>query len=237
MTAKRTVLAILLSGLAPAALVAQTPGLVGYQGRIAVGTTNFDGTGQFRFALTNAGGAVVWSNSPDAAPADGVPDAAVSLAVSKGLYSVLLGDTSITNMATIPTSVWQIGTVRLRVWFNDGVNGTQLLTPDQRLAPTAYLANDSVNTAQIVSNAVTAALCGLDRAASTIRHGHSRGQRKAVGVDRGHALDHPPEGAVFVIERKARREHDDANPHETDDGAGDVEAVRPEAVDHHAPHE
>ena len=155
MTAKRTVLAILLSGLVPAALVAQTPGLVSYQGRIAVGTTNFEGTGQFRFALTNAGGAVVWTNSPDVTPADGVPDAAVSLAVSKGLYSVLLGDSSIPNMATIPTSVWQIGTVRLRVWFNDGVNGVQLLTPDQRLAPTAYLANDSVNTAQIVSNAVT----------------------------------------------------------------------------------
>lgn len=139
-------------------LHAQTPNLVSYQGRIAVGTVNFEGTGQFRFALVNAAGTTVyWGNAADTTPADGVPDTPVSLPVSKGLYSVLLGDTDVANMATIPVSVWANPDVRLRVWFNDGVNGNQLLTPDQRLAPTGYVADGSVGSAAIADNAITSA--------------------------------------------------------------------------------
>ena len=121
-------------------LSAQVPNLVSYQGRISVGLTNFQGTGQFKFALVNAAGTTThWRNAADTAPADGVPDAAVSLTVTKSLYSLLLGDTTITNMAAIPASVWSNADVRLRIWFNDGTNGFQLLTPDQRLAPNGYL--------------------------------------------------------------------------------------------------
>ena len=35
-------------------LHAQVPQLFNYQGRVVVGTTNFDGSGQFKFALVNA---------------------------------------------------------------------------------------------------------------------------------------------------------------------------------------
>ena len=55
---------------------AQVPQLISYQGRIVVGATNFDGTGQFKFGLMNAAGAtaycvamlqpcwtVIWTNS------------------------------------------------------------------------------------------------------------------------------------------------------------------------------
>ena len=35
-------------------LHAQVPQLVNYQGRVAVGTTNFNGSGTFKFALVNA---------------------------------------------------------------------------------------------------------------------------------------------------------------------------------------
>lgn len=125
--------------------------MISYQGRIAVGTTNFLGpTGQFKFALVNATGTVTyWRNSPDG-DADGVPDAAVSLPVTKGLYSVLLGDnTNIPNMAAILPSVWTNADVRLRVWFNDGTNGSQLLTPDQRLAPNGYLPSSPLFTGDV----------------------------------------------------------------------------------------
>ncbi|MBL9114374.1 MAG: tail fiber domain-containing protein [Verrucomicrobiaceae bacterium] len=150
---------LLLLTILPSALLSpasgQVPNLISYQGRVAVGNVNYEGTGQFRFALVNAAGTTVyWSNAADTTPADGVPDAAVSLNVSKGLYSVLLGDTSLTDMAAIPTSAWTNADVRLRVWFNDGVNGNQLLTPDQRLAPTGYLADGSVNSAQLAAGAV-----------------------------------------------------------------------------------
>ena len=155
-TRNRFILAGLISTLLlPQLASAQTPSLVNYQGRVAVGTVNFEGAGSFRFALVNtAGTTTYWGSSADVAPADGVPDTAVSLAVTKGLYSVLLGDTSVANMAAIPASVWANADVRLRVWFNDGVNGNQLLTPDQRLAPTSYLADASVTSAKIADLAV-----------------------------------------------------------------------------------
>lgn len=131
--------ALLLLVSASGTLQAQVPNLLTYQGRVAVGTVNFDGTGQFKFALVNTnGGTTYWRNSPDTTPADGVPDSAVSLAVTKGLYSVLLGDTALANMAAIPASVFTNADVRLRVWFNDGTNGFQLLAPDQRLAAAGY---------------------------------------------------------------------------------------------------
>jgi hypothetical protein len=108
----------------------QVPGIINYQGRVIVAGTNFDGTGQFKFALVNAAGTTRhWSNGVST----------VSLTVTKGLYSVLLGDTTIPNMSTaIPATVFTNADVRLRVWFNDGVSGLQQLSPDQRLAAVGY---------------------------------------------------------------------------------------------------
>ncbi len=225
------------------------PPLINYQGRVAVGTpaVNFEGTGQFKFALvdggvnqnvqatasalvfaidgsifsipvttggsgyvsapavtitatgggsgatavaTVTGGAVTsiqvtnggsgyftaptvtiappppnifatafWNNAGTVvgvAPAT-EPATAVSLPVTKGLYSALLGDTNLTNMAAIPSGVFVRPDLRLRVWFNDGVNGFQLLSPDQRLAPAAYLADGAVTSTTIADAAITSA--------------------------------------------------------------------------------
>ena len=146
---------LFLLGLLAASANAQVPQLINYQGRISVGGTNFDGTGQFKFALVNtAGTANYWAND---GTASGQPATGVSLAVSKGLYSVLLGDTSLANMTAIPASVWANADVRLRVWFNDGTNGSQLLTPDQRLAPNGYLPDGAVTSTTLAPNAVTSA--------------------------------------------------------------------------------
>jgi hypothetical protein len=92
--------------------------------------------------------------------------------VTKGLYAVLLGDTTLANMTAIPGSAFSNADVRLRVWFNDGTNGSQLLTPDQRLAPNGYLpdgsvysaaiANGALTTVHLASGAVTAAKLGSD---------------------------------------------------------------------------
>ena len=136
-------------------LPAQTPPLINYQGRIVVGATNFEGTGQFKFALVNANGtARFWDNAGGLVGPPTEPTLAVSLPVTKGLYSVLLGDTTIPNMAPIPTSTFTAPDLRLRVWFNDGTNGFQLLTPDQRIAPTAYLADGVVNSANIADASI-----------------------------------------------------------------------------------
>src|SRR4051794_13962771 len=151
-------LALLLS--TTAMLYAQVPQLLNYQGRVAVGTVNFNGNGSFKFALVNAAGtATYWSNDGTSA-AGSQPTAAVTLTVTKGLYSVLLGDTTLANMTAIPNAVFGNNDVRLRVWFNDGANGSQLLTPDQRIAAVGYammaagVPDGAITSAKIATGAV-----------------------------------------------------------------------------------
>ena len=113
------VAAIVTSFLLPACIVkAQVPQMINYQGRVSVNGTNFDGTGQFQFALVDETGTTnYWSND---GTAGGEPSTAVSLAVTKGLYSAQLGQspmTAITPQVFRRTNVW------LRVWFNDGAHG------------------------------------------------------------------------------------------------------------------
>ena len=148
---------LLLPLLAATALHAQVPALLNYQGRVAVDAVNFEGAGLFRFALVDDTGATTFWSNDGTSVAGSEPTDAVSLTVAKGLYSVLLGDLSLINMMAIPPSVFTNPDVRLRVWFNDGVNGSQLLTPDQRIAPAAYLADGAVTSASITPGAVTSA--------------------------------------------------------------------------------
>lgn len=116
--------------LMPVFTEAQVPNVLSYQGRVSVDGANFDGTGQFKFALVNADGSVTYWSNDGTSTAGGEPTAVVPLTVTKGHYSVLLGE----GMTAIPASVWVNTSVRLRVWFNDGVNGSQLLTPDHQVA-------------------------------------------------------------------------------------------------------
>lgn len=119
-------------------LDAQVPSTLNYQGRIAVSGVNFTGAGQFKFALVDAAGnQTFWSNDGTSVNG-GQPTAAVSIAVSSGLYSVLLGDTALVNMTAVPATVFANPNVHLRVWFSDGVNGFQQMTPDQKIAAVGY---------------------------------------------------------------------------------------------------
>jgi len=156
-------LLILGSLFAACAASAQVPSVINYQGRIAVGGTNFDGTGQFKFALVSSNGsATFWSN--DGSSSGGSqPAAAVPLTVAKGLYSVQLGDTTLANMTAVPAAVFTNTDVRLRVWFNDSVNGFQLLSPDQRIAAVGFammaatVPNGSLTGANLAAGSITAA--------------------------------------------------------------------------------
>ena len=140
--------------------IGQVPQLISYQGRVVVGSTNFNGSGQFKFALVNTNGSTTYWSNDGTSVAGSQPTAAVTLNVAQGLYSLQLGDTTLTNMTAIPNSVFSNSDVRLRVWFNDGTDGFQLLSPDQRIAAVGYammagsVPNGSITSAQIANGAV-----------------------------------------------------------------------------------
>ena len=115
------------------------PPVINYAGQVAVDGEAFDGEGLFKFAIVNDSGSITyWSNDGNST-AGSEPTASVSVSVSGGLYSVLLGNSAIQGMYEIDTAVFQQnGDAKLRVWFNDGVNGFQQLTPDRPFASVPY---------------------------------------------------------------------------------------------------
>jgi len=147
--------------LAAVSTFGQVPGLISHQGKVTVGSTNYTGTGLFKFAFVNAAGdTTYWSN--DGTSSGGTePAAAVSLAVAHGVFSVNLGDTTLANMTqTVPASAFSTDAAYLRVWFNDGVNGSQLLTPDRRITSVAYAlkASTAVSADAVAATAITGTL-------------------------------------------------------------------------------
>jgi hypothetical protein len=135
---KCLITAALLACLSSLSTFSEVPQLMNYQGRIQIGPANFDGVGQFKFALVNANGTTtLWSN--DGTSVSGSePGTSVALPVIKGLYAVMLGDTTRPNMSALPGGAFSGGDVYLRVWFNDGQAGSQQLRPDQRIASVGF---------------------------------------------------------------------------------------------------
>lgn len=131
--------ALILGATFTAPLPAAVPPITSYQGRVAVSGTPFTGTGLFRFALINqTDGSTLWSNDATSI-AGSEPTDAVTLVVTDGLFTVLLGDTALLNMGALPSDLFATyPDVGLRVWFDDGVNGSFQLTPDTRLASAPY---------------------------------------------------------------------------------------------------
>ena len=78
-----------------------------------------------------------WSN--DGTSTNGSePLAPVLVSVNNGLFTVALGDTTLPDMTVIPVSLFVTPNLQLRIWFNDGVNGSAALSPVQNLTTTPY---------------------------------------------------------------------------------------------------
>ena len=115
---------------------AEPPNTLHYQGLIQVGTAAFEGTGHFKFAFVNADGTTTYWSNDGSSSAGSEPAAAVSMTVGSGRYNVQLGGSA---MQAIPADLFKdFGDAHLRVWFNDGVNGFEQLSPDQPLSAVAY---------------------------------------------------------------------------------------------------
>ena len=163
------------------------PSLLNHQGRIAVIGENFNGSGQFKFALVNANGSVTYWSNDGSSTAGSEPTAAVTLTVAKGLYAVLLGNTELTNMTAIAPAALEYADVRLRVWFNDGTIGFQRISPDQRLAAVPYsiqsrkaLAADALN--GLLSGDVTGGQATTTIADATVTGKRLTGLASTTGI-------------------------------------------------------
>ncbi len=111
------------------------PPLLNHQGRIAVDGINFDGPGQFKFALVNSTGTETFWSNDSTSTAGSEPATAATLPVTMGIYSAILGGT---GMDPLTPAALQGDDVWLRVWFNDGILGSQQITPDHRLVASPY---------------------------------------------------------------------------------------------------
>ena len=78
-----------------------------------------------------------WSNDGSSS-AGSEPAAAVGVGVSGGLFIVVLGDPTQPNMAVLNASLFTQPNLQLRIWFDDGINGSVVLNPVQNLTPTPY---------------------------------------------------------------------------------------------------
>lgn len=132
-----TLVACSLIAAAPAMAQPNVPVAIDHQGYIEVDGQPFDGSGDFRFALVNGSGDNAWTNDNTHVGTADMPDAAVSLPVEDGVYAVSLGDGNATD--SFPSSFFaNQSDLALRVWFDDGTNGPQRLTPDKPLRATPY---------------------------------------------------------------------------------------------------
>ena len=144
----------------PCIVRAGVPQIIQYESRIAVGTDPYNGIGHFKFAFVDPNKAITyWSNDGSSVNA-WEPEKYVSLPVTGGLYSISLGDLSLTNMVPISPTVFTNSAVNIRVWFSNGQTPFQLVFPDQQFISVGYamtaanVADGSVTAAQIANGAV-----------------------------------------------------------------------------------
>jgi hypothetical protein len=114
------------------------PALVSYQGQVAVGGAPYAGAGYFKFAIVDGTGTTSYWSNDGTSSSGGEPDKPVQLVVSSGLFNVLLGDDTLTNMTVLPANTFDESDRWLRVWFSsDGTTFAQR-SPDRRIAAAPY---------------------------------------------------------------------------------------------------
>lgn len=153
-----------------------------HQGRVLVSSTAFNGLGNFRFALINLADEIVWNHHGTTdTPTENIP-----LTVNRGFYAVNLGDTTIAGMAPLPSDLFDVSNpLRLRIWFDDGVNGLEQIGADHPLRVSAYALSSnkskgiSEEASQIISlqeSTISSLQAELDNALAKIEHTEERVQ-------------------------------------------------------------
>ena len=134
--------AILIAAYTGTARAQLIPPGINHQGLVKVNGAPYTGTGSFYFALSVPDGlggfSNLWTSDGSQMHTSNRPDGPITLSVNEGHYNVALGDGSTTNGMDYSIFKSSGGQLWLRVWFNDGVNGIQKLSPDQPLSSVPY---------------------------------------------------------------------------------------------------
>jgi N-acetylneuraminic acid mutarotase len=175
---------------------AGAPTMVSYQGQVTLDGRPFDGTGYFKFAIVDPSvPETFWSND-GSSYGGGEPELPVRLTVTAGLFNVLLGDPSVENMdLPLEAAVFaEPEQCYLRVWFSEGGETFQQLSPDRRIAsvPYALQAEQAAN-----ANMLGGRMAGNAGGRIPINNGTLNSNLNADRVDGQHAADLAvPSGAI-----------------------------------------
>ena len=141
---------VLLGGVALVAVTQAVPGnaplaqggapaVVAYQGEVHVGVTPYAGEGYFKFAVVNSGGSTTYWSNDGTSSGGNPPTEVVTLTLTEGLFSVLLGDTTLDGMTQpLTADVFDQPDRYLRVWFSSDSITFDQLVPDTRIAAVPY---------------------------------------------------------------------------------------------------
>ena len=141
---------------------ADPPATLDYQGKILISDLPLTGTGYFKFALANSGGTSnYWSND---GTSPGEPGGSVTGTVYNGVFSVTLGDSS---MSAIDTSIFNAGVdLYLRTWFSEDNSAFDEMLPAQPLSSVAYALNanqvDGMDASEIIQTATNSVVLSGD---------------------------------------------------------------------------
>ena len=122
------------------------PQVLNYSGKISVSGQPYTGQAYFKFALVNRAGTVsYWTNDGNFTLIQ-EPPTAVAVTLTDGIYSVPLGNASLTNMQAIPDLIFKDhNDAHLRIWFAQSASGPfELLSPDQAIGAVPYALNTNV---------------------------------------------------------------------------------------------
>lgn len=133
-------LALALCILALSVRAAPAPGIIGFQGKLAIPGITALGAGEFKFALVNqSGDGTYWSHDQTSVAGAEPTGTGILLPIQDGNFSVNLGDSTVANMsAPIPSWVFTNSGVYVRVWVKDAAGLFQQLEPDSRLISAPY---------------------------------------------------------------------------------------------------
>ena len=121
-----------------------------HMGRVISNGKPFEGEGSFWFALINDANQTVWNHEGSA----DIPNQALKIPVQNGFYQIGLGDQGIPGMSPLdPSLLLQWPNLKLRIWFDDGINGIHKLGQDQPLDKAPYsIASDHLRDSSMMDS-------------------------------------------------------------------------------------